>query len=463
MLTEETNKRVQTSYTYGNTRESGNSIWEDSRDCIANVTSYYQYNGHGDVTSRTNDDGMVTNVYQYTPFGQVTLGSAAYEGFFAYGGESYNPNTGLEYLRARYYDTGNGNFLTEDTYLGNLIDPLTRNRYSYVKNNPVNYVDPSGHRLQTPMQRVSTSKKGSNKKTGSVKTSRNSSTSSKPASSKKGAAITTAKTVTKAPAPKVTKAPNHSGGKASGGNRASTSQDNPSPAPAPTISRHLKENASPQIPAVTKHTVEEVSGWAKAKEIAGLCANGAYNVTGGAALQFATSVLGAPLAFIDLFSPKLKLYQNWEESVFERATPFLGFDTQSITFNAGRMVGAVGAAYYGTQKMFSGLNMAPGGMQIVGNGTVVATGIKIIIENEKAFIGGGFVAGAGIQSAAETLPIKSQAFRDFLREQGYNPKNWVKVVEKWASPDGVIYQRNYWTNGTDYFYHGEGIEEFYPH
>ena len=159
----------------------------------------------------------------------------------------------------------------------------------------------------------------------------------------------------------------------------------------------------------------------------------------------------------------LKLYQNWEESVFERATPFLGFDTQSITFNAGRMVGAVGAAYYGTQKMFSGLNMAPSGMQIVGNGTVVATGIKIIIENEKAFIGGGFVAGVGIQSAAETLPIKSQAFRDFLREQGYNPKNWVKVVEKWASPDGVIYQRNYWTNGTDYFYHGEGIEEFYPH
>ena len=111
------------------------------------MTSYYQYNGHGDVTSRTNDAGMVTNVYQYTPFGQVTLGSAAYEGFFAYGGESYNPNTGLEYLRARYYDTGNGNFLTEDTYLGNLIDPLTQNRYSYVKNNPVNYVDPSGHKV----------------------------------------------------------------------------------------------------------------------------------------------------------------------------------------------------------------------------------------------------------------------------------------------------------------------------
>ena len=95
VLMEETNKRVQTNYAYGNTRESGNSIREDSRDCIVNVTSYYQYNGHGDVTSRTNDDGMVTDVYQYTPFGQVTLGSAAYEEFFAYSGEDYNPNTGI--------------------------------------------------------------------------------------------------------------------------------------------------------------------------------------------------------------------------------------------------------------------------------------------------------------------------------------------------------------------------------
>lgn len=65
--------------------------------------------------------------------------------------------------------------------------------------------------------------------------------------------------------------------------------------------------------------------------------------------------------------------------------------------------------------------------------------------------------------APEELEIKSQSFLNFLREQGYNPKNWVKIVEKWASPNGIIYQRNYWTDGTDYFYHGEGIEEFFPH
>lgn len=65
--------------------------------------------------------------------------------------------------------------------------------------------------------------------------------------------------------------------------------------------------------------------------------------------------------------------------------------------------------------------------------------------------------------APEELKIKSESFKNFLRNQGFNPKNWRKVVEKWASPDGTIYQRNYWTDGTNYYYHGEGIEEFFPH
>ena len=65
--------------------------------------------------------------------------------------------------------------------------------------------------------------------------------------------------------------------------------------------------------------------------------------------------------------------------------------------------------------------------------------------------------------AAESYKIKSQAFKDFLQDAGYNPKNWRKIVEKWASPDGTIYQRHYWTNGKDYYHHGKGIEEYFPH
>ncbi|MBF0788353.1 hypothetical protein IR123_10790, partial [Streptococcus sp. 19428wC2_LYSM12] len=43
------------------------------------------------------------------------------------------------------YDSRAGTFLTEDSYQGELGDPLSQNRYAYVHNNPVNYTDPSGH------------------------------------------------------------------------------------------------------------------------------------------------------------------------------------------------------------------------------------------------------------------------------------------------------------------------------
>ena len=63
---------------------------------------------------------------------------------FAYNGEARD-DTGLDYLRARYYDSQGGTFLTEDSYPGEDTGPLSQNRYSYVQNNPVNYTDPSGH------------------------------------------------------------------------------------------------------------------------------------------------------------------------------------------------------------------------------------------------------------------------------------------------------------------------------
>ncbi len=53
----------------------------------------------------------------------------------------------MQYLRARYYKPETANFLTEDSYLGDILKPLTLNRYNYCAGNPVNYKDPRGNTL----------------------------------------------------------------------------------------------------------------------------------------------------------------------------------------------------------------------------------------------------------------------------------------------------------------------------
>lgn len=54
-----------------------------------------------------------------------------------YTGREFDSETGLQYYRARYYDSTLGRFIGEDPL------PL-QNLYSYVDGNPVNYVDPLG-------------------------------------------------------------------------------------------------------------------------------------------------------------------------------------------------------------------------------------------------------------------------------------------------------------------------------
>lgn len=56
---------------------------------------------------------------------------------------------GLYYLNARYYNPEDGRFMTEDSYRGEIMNPETGHLYVYCANNPVNYVDPSGHKAKT--------------------------------------------------------------------------------------------------------------------------------------------------------------------------------------------------------------------------------------------------------------------------------------------------------------------------
>ncbi|MCL5292547.1 MAG: RHS repeat-associated core domain-containing protein [Actinobacteria bacterium] len=110
---------------------------------------YYLYDGLGSVTGLTNAKGALTTKYSYNEFGIPSASSKFGQGgersnTYGYTGEDFDQTTGLLYLRARYYSPEIGRFVSQDPLPGSLIAPRTQNRYAYVLNNPLNYIDPTG-------------------------------------------------------------------------------------------------------------------------------------------------------------------------------------------------------------------------------------------------------------------------------------------------------------------------------
>ncbi|MCG3086077.1 MULTISPECIES: RHS repeat-associated core domain-containing protein [unclassified Anoxybacillus] len=113
----------------------------------AGATYYYHLNGHGDVVALTDASGNVVAQYEYDAWGNILskTGALASANPYRYAGYYYDEETGLYYLMARYYEANMGRFLTRDTFHGVENEPQSLNQYVYTKNNPVMYVDPSGH------------------------------------------------------------------------------------------------------------------------------------------------------------------------------------------------------------------------------------------------------------------------------------------------------------------------------
>ncbi|MNK81799.1 tRNA(Glu)-specific nuclease WapA precursor [compost metagenome] len=102
------------------------------------------YNGHGDVVQVIDENGTVVNKYQYDEWGNILQQEEKVPNSFKYAGELQDEETGLYYLRARYYDPSIGRFISKDTYEGDVSNPLSLNQYTYVTNNPLIYIDPTG-------------------------------------------------------------------------------------------------------------------------------------------------------------------------------------------------------------------------------------------------------------------------------------------------------------------------------
>ena len=106
--------------------------------------SYHHFDGLGSTRALTGASGNVTDTYTYEAFGGLIdhIGNTVNNYLFTTA--QYDPNAGFYYLRARYYSPGNGRFLTQDPWKGNIYDPQSLHKYAYAHLDPVSRTDPSG-------------------------------------------------------------------------------------------------------------------------------------------------------------------------------------------------------------------------------------------------------------------------------------------------------------------------------
>ncbi len=130
---------VQREYTYGLQR-----ISENQPISGAWTPSIYGYDGGGNVRQLTNLSGAVTDVYNYDAFGNILNSTGSTPNNYKYRGEQYDPDLGLYYLRARYYNPTTGRFMSRDPEGGRPITPKTLHKYLYAGGDPINQIDPRG-------------------------------------------------------------------------------------------------------------------------------------------------------------------------------------------------------------------------------------------------------------------------------------------------------------------------------
>ncbi len=117
----------------------------DSQGRQVSVCRWYVYDGLGSVVGEVDPSGNLTSSPKYDVYGAVRANpgtASTRQGFVGGLGHVSDTETGLVYMRARYYDPSNGRFVSEDPAKSGM------DWFVYCDNNPVNMVDNNGKTVE---------------------------------------------------------------------------------------------------------------------------------------------------------------------------------------------------------------------------------------------------------------------------------------------------------------------------
>ncbi len=108
----------------------------------------------GSASAFLNTATGASGMTRYYPFGheRVISGSDVNPTDYGYGGHINDRDTGLLYMGARYYDQQVGRFMSPDPLIPDATNPADWNPYSYVRNSPINLLDPSGREPESAQE-----------------------------------------------------------------------------------------------------------------------------------------------------------------------------------------------------------------------------------------------------------------------------------------------------------------------
>ncbi len=107
----------------------------------------YHFDYRGSTVAITDSSCNITDTFTYDTYGKLTARTGTTKTPFLYNGRDgvmYEEDTGLIYMRARYYSPELRRFINADKVHGDISNALSLNRYAFCNGDPANGVDPDG-------------------------------------------------------------------------------------------------------------------------------------------------------------------------------------------------------------------------------------------------------------------------------------------------------------------------------